>query len=232
MKRRSFAAIGAVAAMMLTAGCGTFHKMPFDVASDKVEDKKAVYLLMVTLDNAYRSSFKPRLQSVVLDRRNGDKWEAMLLNADVSGEVVVPGAAVNSYAARMELAPGDYRLRALNANHYAVLMNSTFTVPMFTPLKVTEPRGVFYLGHLRGTLREAKPGDLSAIGIGGGLIAQEVSGAASGTFDVVIGDAWRTDEAIFRTQFPALANVPVRKALLPAYDRARVAREVAAAAGK
>ena len=233
MIRRTCAALCACVMLLLATGCASIRTMPFNNPNEKVEDKKtAVYLMRVTLDNRYRSGFDPRLQTVLFDRKNGDKWDKILYSADVHGVVVVPGASGNSYAARFELEPGDYRLRMLHASFYAVLMAATFNVQTYVPFSVREPRGLFYLGHLRGSLREAKEGDVRADGGGGGLIAQELSGAASGTFDIAISDGWRTDEAIFRAQFPALANAPVRKAILPPYDRARVAREMARDAGK
>ena len=231
MIRRTLTALCASLLVLFITGCASGGVMPFNNPAEKLEGKKAVYLMMVTLDNRYRTAFNPRLQSIVVDRKQGDKWEPILYSADVSGVVVVPGAPVNSYAARFELEPGEYRMRLLHANHYAVLMNATFNLPLYAPLNVRETSGVFYLGHVRGSVREAKPGDVSANAPGGGLIAQEVSGAAGGTFDVAIADAWRTDEAVFRTQFPALGRAPVRKALM-SYDRARVAREMAADAAR
>ncbi|WP_448251001.1 hypothetical protein [Ottowia oryzae] len=176
--------------------------MPFASPSEKVEDKKAVYLLMVTLENSYRPSFHPRLQTVVVDRRVGDKWEGNLISADLHGIVVVPGAAVNSYAARLELEPGEYVLRRLNANGMVFPIQGTFEVPLYANLSVREPTGVFYLGNVRATVREAKDGELKA-GPVIPLIDQAVAGASGGTFEVTITDAWRTDEAVFPKPVPS-----------------------------
>ena len=223
MTRRTWATLCACLLLLLTTGCASFRTMPFASPSEKVEDKKAVYLLMVTLENSYRPSFHPRLQTVVVDRRVGDKWEGNLISADLHGIVVVPGAAVNSYAARLELEPGEYVLRRLNANGMVFPIQGTFEVPLYANLSVREPTGVFYLGNVRATVREATEGERKA-GPVIPLIDQAVAGASGGTFEVTITDAWRTDEAVFRSQFPALAKVPVRKAILPAWNRAKVKR--------
>jgi hypothetical protein len=233
MIRRTCAALCACAMLLLATGCASFRTMPFRNPGEKAEDKKtAVYLLRVTLDNRYRPSFDPRLVTVIVDRKNGDQWEPIFFDADVSGLVVVPGAAVNSYAARLELEPGEYRLRTLSAVFYYLLTSASLSAPAYVPFSVREPRGLFYLGHLRGSLRQASEGDIKPANMTGGIVALELSGAANGTFDIAISDDWRTDESIFRAQFPALANVPIRKAVLPPYDRARVAREMARDAGK
>ncbi len=225
MIRRTLAALCACAMLLLATGCATQRAMPFKEPTEKLEGKAAVYLMMVTLENKYRPSFQPRMVGVFVDRKDGDKWEKQSHSADIGGVVVVPGAPVNSYAARLELPPGEYRLRALFASGYAFLVNGFFEVPMYAPLQVREPSGVFYLGNVRATVREAKEGEVKA-GPPVPLIDQAVVGASGGTFDVVIADAWKTDEPLFRSQFPALAKVPVRKAVLPPYDRARVKREV------
>ena len=225
MIRRTFAALCACVMLLLATGCATQRAMPFKEPTEKLEDKAAVYLMMVTLENKYRPSFQPGMLTFVIDRKDGDKWEKQSHSADMGGVVVVPGAAVNSYAARVELPPGEYRLRALLANGVGFPIHGLFEVPLYAPLNVREPRGVFYLGNVRATVREAKEGDIKA-GPPLPLIDQAVVGASGGTFDVVIADAWKTDEPIFRSQFPALAKVPERKAVLPPHDRARVKREV------
>lgn len=223
MMRSVFTAL-CVSVLLLVTGCASQRPMPFKEATEKVEDKKAIYLLMVTMENKYKPSFHPQLVSVIVDRKEGDKWEGAGYVADMTGVVVVPGAAMNSYAARMELEPGEYRLRVLHGTGTAFPIIGQFIVPMYAPLSVREPRGLFYLGNVRATVREAKEGEVKA---GGAIpvLDQAISGASGGTFDVVIADAWRTDEAVFRRQFPVLGSLPVRKAVLPAWDRARVAQE-------
>ncbi|MFD1709356.1 hypothetical protein FVQ98_07480 [Ottowia sp. GY511] len=220
MIRRSFAALSAGLTLMALTGCASLHTMPFANATEKLEDKQtAIYLLMVTMENQYRSYDQPTFLGVIVDRRVGDQWERESHTMDMNGVVVVPGAPVNSYAARLALAPGEYRLRTLYGNSYSPLGNTHFYAPLYAPLSVRESRGVAYLGNVRATLRQAKAGAPAP--------TQEAA-----SFDVVITDGWRTDEAAFRNQFPVLAKAPIRKAVLPPYDRARVAREVARDPGK
>lgn len=51
------------------------------------------------------------------------------------------------------------------------------------------------------------------------LIDQAAVGASGGTFDVEVVDAESSDEALFRTRFPALRTATIHKAMPPAFDR-------------
>jgi hypothetical protein len=122
----------------------------------------------------------------------------------------------------MALEPGVYRLSQLQSHaiffpliaHFVTFIEHDFTVP---------PTGVIYLGNIHANVRSREKGDPPAGGAAS-VIAQEVSGAHSGTFDVVISDQSERDLAEFRNRFPALKNVQVQKAILPPYDRAKVKR--------
>ena len=74
------------------------------------------------------------------------------------------------------------------------------------------------IGHIEATVRE-RQGDEFKAGSSIPLIDQAVVGASGGTFDVAITDALSTDEALFRSKFPALTNVEIKRAILPPFDR-------------
>ena len=94
-----------------------------------------------------------------------------------------------------------------------------FFTPMHSPLEAKE-RGIFYLGHINATVRE-RQGDEFKAGRTIPLIDQAIAGASTGTFDVAITDEFATDEALFRSKFPALEGVAIKKAILPTFDRAK-----------
>ena len=80
---------------------------------------------------------------------------------------------------------------------------------------------MYYIGHVQAVVRERKDGEERA-GPVIPLIDQAVVGASGGTFDVTISDAWATDEALFKSTFPALARVSIEKKLLVPHDPAKV----------
>lgn len=224
MIKRMLAAASAALVLLLAAGCASIKPMPFKDASERLADKKnPIYLMTVTLENQLRKSFQPTLQSIVLVKKAGpDKWEPVTFTIDMEGRFVNESAVSGEgFAARMELEPGEYEIRLLHANSYAVLTNAIFQVPMASPLLVREGRGVFYLGNVRATMRARKSGDLVA-GPSLPILGQEMAGVPGGSFDVVISDRQAADEAIFRAKFPALGSTPIRKAILPPPNRARV----------
>jgi hypothetical protein len=74
------------------------------------------------------------------------------------------------------------------------------------------------VGHVWATVRERQDNEFKA-GPVVPLIDQAVAGASGGTFDVETTDEFATDEAAFRSKFPALAGVEMAKAILPGFDR-------------
>ena len=224
MIKKMLAAASAALVLLLAAGCASIKPMPFKDASERLADKKnPIYLMTVTLENQLRKAFQPTLQAIDLMKKAGpDKWERVGFSIDMEGRFLnEPVPSGEGYAVRMELEPGEYEIRLLYASSYAVLTNSIFEVPMASPLVVREGRGVFYLGNVRATMRARKPGDLVA-GPSLPILGQEMAGVPGGSFDVVISDRQAADEAIFRSKFPALASTPIRKAILPPPDPARV----------
>jgi hypothetical protein len=127
--------------------------------------------------------------------------------------------AGNTYLLRMELPPGRYDIVGMTSRSGVFPIAGMFFAPLQVPLEVKE-NGVFYIGRINATVRERQGNEFRA-GPPIPLIDQAVVGASGGTFDVEIVDAQATDEDLFRTRFPALKDVPVRKAMLPAFDRAK-----------
>jgi hypothetical protein len=118
----------------------------------------------------------------------------------------------------MELEAGRYEIRGLTRLARSFPINSFFFAPLHSSLESKES-GVFYLGHVTATVRERQGTEFKA-GPTLPLIDQAVSGASGGTFDITISDEFATDEAVFRSKFPALAGVTIKKAILPPFDRA------------
>jgi len=221
VKKRFFALTSVFIALQLT-GCATPTKMAFENNADRLTEKsKPVLLMTATLKNTYKTSFQPRLLVVHVEKPDAQEAADRLnfkmddkgrneANSETSG---------NSYLLRLELDPGHYEIRGLTSVATSFPINGFFFTPLHSSLEIKE-RGVFYLGHVTATVRE-RQGDEFKAGPTIPLIDQAIAGASTGSFDVEITDEFATDEALFRSRFPALAGVAIQKAILPAFDRAK-----------
>jgi len=81
------------------------------------------------------------------------------------------------------------------------------------------PNKISYLGHLDVVLRERKNDNEIRAGSVIPLIDQATSGFSTGTFDVVIEDRFDEDMKAFISEYPALQNVIIEKAILPQWIR-------------
>lgn len=212
-----------LAAAILLAGCATPTRMAFHDDAQRIEaGSKPVMLMKATIRNQYRPSFQPRL--LVLHVERPDAKEAKdRINFTMDDKAKLGAGSPeegNTYLLRMELEPGQYEIRGLTSMAGGFPIIGSFFAPMHMPLEVREG-GVYYLGHVRATVRERQGNEFRA-GPPIPLIDQAVVGASGGTFDVEMLDGQAEDEALFRTRFPALrADIPIHKAMLPAFDRAK-----------
>jgi hypothetical protein len=206
---------------LLLAGCATPTQMAFGDDAERLEPKsKPVLLMAVTLKNQYRTSIQPRM--IVLHVEKPDAKEArdrLNFRVDEKSRIETDAAPTgNTYLLRLPLEPGKYQLMGLSSMGRSFPITGLYFTPMHMPLEVKEG-GVYYLGHVQATIRERQGNEFRA-GPPLPLIDQALIGASGGTFDVEVIDDQPLDEALFRARFPVLRDVTIRKALLPAFDRA------------
>jgi hypothetical protein len=217
----------AVLAMVLLAGCASTRPMAYgpDPAAVKDATKQPIYLMTVTVKNPYKTYYLPKLIRVFVERGTGqgegdaftfvpDEPSKNEMNTDKDG---------NRYFLRLPLDAGKPH-RVPNVFFMASVFpfHGSYLLPLNAELAAAEP-GVYYIGHVEASIRERKENEFRA-GPVIPLIDQSVTGASSGTWDVTIEDRWASDEVLFKERFPALANTPVRKAILTPFDRARAQR--------
>lgn len=219
--RRVFAYALVLLAFAMT-GCATRTKMAFGDDADRLTEKsKPVYLMTATIRNNYKTFYQPKLLVVNVERSDA-KEAADRLNFTIDDKAVnavVPPEVGNSYLLRLELDAGSYEIRGLTSQASVFPFNALFFAPLHARLNVSQP-GVYYLGHVSATVRERQGEEFKA-GPSIPLVDQAVTGASGGTFDIEISDRFASDEAVFRSKFPALAGVPIQKAVLPPFDRAK-----------
>ncbi|WP_422843794.1 hypothetical protein [Acidovorax sp. M2(2025)] len=221
MKKR-FLLLSVLTFALALSGCATRTNMALqDDAAPLTEKSKPVFLLTATIKNVYRPTYQPQLRVVHVEKP-GAKEAADHLNFIMDEKAKQETGSVesgNSYLLRLELEPGQYELRGLTSFAGSFPIHAAFFAPIHSSLEVSG-NGVFYLGHIAATVRERQGNEFKA-GPSIPLLDQAVAGASGGTFDVVITDQFEVDERAFRAKFPALAGVPIKKAILPAFDRAK-----------
>lgn len=214
-----------VLAVMALSGCATRTGAALDsnLGNQQIA-QDAIYLMTVSLDNAYRPLL-PLQMSVVHIERDGGKRAEDRINVAMDGQqakVDLPGAG-NHYMVSFKLPSGQYEILGVGASAGVFPVVAHFFAPLHANLKVGEP-GVHYLGHMHATVRERQGNEFRA----GPLfppVHQMVAGATLGTFDVHVSDELVRDEALFRQRFEALKSANIVKSVLPPFNRAKAQAE-------
>lgn len=209
-----------IAGSLLLSGCATRVKMAFEDDKEAIkENSPPIYLMTATIKNLYKTSFQPKLIVVNLEKADAKTAEEKLnFTIDDKAKNESDKADTgNTYFLRMQLEHGKYELRGLTSIASSFPIHGFFFAPLHAPVESTAS-GVVYLGHITATVRE-RIGDEFRAGPPIPLIDQAVAGASGGTFDVEISDRFAEDEPIFRSKFPALRTIEIRKEILPKFDR-------------
>ena len=214
----SFAVVFLAAAL---SGCGTFMLMPLSEDAPQREATKPLYLMSVVVKNEYKPRWAPQVLDVVLSKNSGaEKPETTAFRMDTLGTVEPETEdGLTTYLVRYTAEPEEHTVVGFNSMAFAF----PFTGGYFVPLHAAVPKGapgVYYLGAIRAVLRERQEGEFRA-GSVIPLIDQAAAGASSGTFDVTVSDHYEHDVALFKKRFAALDGLDVKKAVLPAWDRAK-----------
>ena len=208
--------------VLFLSACVTQTPMAFkDDAQRITAASKPIFLMTATLGNDYRPSYQPGLRRVYVDRAGSKEGTDRIYFTpdEKTGYAAQDGKPSNNYLLRFELAPGDYVIHGMHAMTFSFPFTGNFLLPLHIPL-TSRDGGVYYLGHVQAVVRE-RVGEEFRAGPVIPLIDQAVAGASGGTFEIAVSDRQEADEAAFRARFPALQGVMVKKAILPAFDRAK-----------
>ncbi len=211
----------AVASVFLS-GCATRTTQAFENDADRVTPAgDPIYLMTATIKNSYKN-YQPHLLVVNVEKVGAmDSSGRFNFTMDTKAKLDENDSkdTGNKYLLRMQLAPGKYEIVGMTELSRSFPIIATFFTPIHAMLDVNGKGTVTYLGHIDATVRERQGEEFKA-GVSVPLIDQAVAGASGGTWDVVVVDAWDSEDAVFRGKFPALKDVPVQKGLLPTWDRA------------
>jgi hypothetical protein len=213
-----------VAACLLLAGCATQIPQAFLKDEDRVTaTSNPVYLMTATIRNDYKNYYEPHLVAINVEKVGaGTTDTAGHINFMMDNKArwdQLDKESGNKYLIRMQLSPGQYEIVGLTSTGYRFPIGGAYFTPIHAKLDV-KPGGVItYIGHVDATIRERK-GDEFKAGPTVPLIDQAVVGASTGTFDVVISDAFDAEERVFRRTFAGLKDSAIQKSVLPGWDRA------------
>lgn len=196
-------------------GCASTAPMALQEGEKITPQSKPIYLMTVAIRNDYKDSYQPAIASVQVEKNGENSF--IVLDERAEYAPVSAGKKGKGYLLRLQLDEGRYVLRGMHSRVFSVLAPGSYFTPLHSTMDVKAP-GVYYLGHVRATVRERK-GDEFKAGPSVPLIDQAVAGASGGTWDVEIVDRFDMDEKFFRTRFPALTGVTIQKAILPPFNR-------------
>ena len=215
-----FRKIAMIAMLALLSACATSVKMQPSQDQPEVADvsKKVTLLVTVMLRNDNNPGYQPQAFVVMTERPDGKGGvESINFPMDAIGNVVTKEKT--DAQLRLVLDPQPHVLRLIWATSGTFPIRGNFHVPLHMDVKITEP-GVYYGGHIQAVVRP-RVGEEFKAGPTVPLLDQGVVGASGGSFDVEVQDRYDTDIAAMREKFPALRQVQIKKALLPAWDRAK-----------
>lgn len=211
--------VSAFASVLLFSGCGRVNPLRDD--SYRVTESSRPILLMTatTKSETSHSYSQPRLMNVRVAKPDVEKSSEMISFYGAHATKITPSANTgNSFLIGMDLDPGRYEIESLSLDmskySYGSLIPIRIYAPLFLPIEVKES-GVFYLGHVDVTERRRRGNEFA---IGSWFVYR------NSTFDIEIADDFATDETLFRSTYPALEGVTIKKMILPSFDRAKVQR--------
>ena len=208
-----------LALAVLATGCATGPNMLLAEEASKLDPSKPLFLMSVTVKNNYQERWKPRIQTVVLEKDGVDgKPEKVIFRMDGKG-AIASETGDTTYLVRFPTESLPTIVRGFNAMGSAFPIHGRYFVPLHANLGKSEA-GIYYLGSIQAVIRERKDNEFKA-GPSIPLLDQAIVGASSGTFDIEISDAYDTDIALFRKTFPALKEADIMRSVLPKWDRAK-----------
>lgn len=208
------------AIFLLLVGCANVAPMAVDKQTKVLDvNSKSIVLMTIDLSRPQPSRYIPHPLWIYFSKKGSqDRPERLGFRVDkdagnTSSEIH------NKFLLRVALEPGQYQLEAVFGNANAFPFNGFFLIPLLEDINIL-PNTVTYVGRVNALMRP-RVGDEFRAGSVIPLIDQAATGVSGSTFDVTIVDASEEEIPEFKTEFSALANVDIQKAILPPFDRAK-----------
>jgi hypothetical protein len=195
----------------ILSGCSS-NLAPLALTTDPADTglSKQLILVSLTTKNAFHPAYQPIVQSITV--RNLDSGK------DTQFAVGKPCAVVdgyNKYLLSFTLPQGNYEIRDASGYAEANHIKGTFYIPIDSHFSVGQD-GIMYLGNINATLQPCTNAVQLHAGPGTPLFDQTVTGFSIGTFVITMNDNYAEDMTDFASEYPALIDQDVNKAILSA----------------
>jgi hypothetical protein len=183
---------------------------------------KSIALLSVKISNQFKPNYQLDIMGALIcpkSERCGHGSVKYFHKTNSSYRIKTVENSFNEYLLSYELESGKYNFHSIGAayDHYGI--SGGGSVPLNYTFEI-ESNSITYLGHLDIVMREMKNNsEIRAGRVGPPWQQNPVVGAYTGTFDVVVEDKYDEDMKFFISEYPALNNVKVKKAILPQWIR-------------
>jgi len=201
-------------------GCG--HNMALTKGQTGIEvTKSSIALLSVKISNQNKPNYQLDIMGALICPQSescGHGSVKSFHKTKSDNRINSVENSFNEYLLSFELESGSYNLHSIGAAYDHFPITGGGSVPLNYKVEI-KPQSIIYLGHLDVILRERKNDSEVRAGSVVPLVDQAVVGASSGTYDVVAEDKFEEDMKLFISEYPALKNVKVEKAVLPPWIR-------------
>ena len=212
---------------ILMSGCAA-HYMALSKGQSHIDlTKKSIALLSVKTSNQLAPTFQFNLIGAIICPQSETCSNPRPYLYKASSAYKSEKDRFNEYLLSFELEPGTYYIRSVGAVYDSYFSEAGGYIPLDLKIDI-RPNTISYLGHIDVILRERKADTEKVVGRELVNISPMVRielkktsrvGFSTGTYDIIIEDKFAEDMKAFISEYPALKNVKVEKAILPQWIR-------------
>jgi hypothetical protein len=202
-------------------GCG--YNMALTKGQTDIDvTKKSIALLSVKISNQCSPKYQLDIMGSLIcpdSERCGHGSVKYFRKTNSSYRINSVENSFNEYLLSYELESGSYNFHSIGAAHDQYGISGGGSVPLNFKFEI-KSNSITYLGHLDIVMRKMKNNsEIRAGRVGPPWQQNPVVGAYTGTYDVVVENKFEEDMKLFISEYPALKNAKVEKAILPQWIR-------------
>lgn len=207
--------------VFVITGCG--YNMALTKGQTNIDvTKKSIALLSVKISNQCNPKYQLDIMGSLIcpdSERCGHGSVKYFRKTNSSYRINSVENSFNEYLLSYELESGSYNFHSIGAAHDQYGISGGGSVPLNYKFEI-KSNSITYLGHLDIVMRKMKNNsEIRAGRVGPPWQQNPVVGAYTGTYDVIVEDKFDEDMKLFISEYPALQNVKVEKAILPQWIR-------------
>ena len=184
--------------------------------------KKSIALLSVKISNQFKPNYQLEVMGSLIcpqSERCGHGSVKYFRKTNSAYRIKSAKNSFNEYLLSYELESGSYHFHSIGAAYDHNGISGGGSVPLNYKFEM-KSNSITYLGHLDIVMREMKnKSEIRAGRVGPPWQQNPVVGAYTGTYDVVVENKYEEDMKLFISEYPALKNANVEKAILPQWIR-------------